>query len=97
MTMAVRSPIDSQCTTPTDKVLTPLTTAVAINSKAEDKEGADRVGEDKGDVWMDDVEVSASDVWVLHDVVMVVVAVDAVHAGVSVDVTVREKEEGETV
>ncbi|KAJ1165348.1 hypothetical protein NDU88_005776 [Pleurodeles waltl] len=48
---------------------------------------------------MDVVEVSASEVCVLHDVVMVVVAVHAVHAGVSADVTVRkeEEEEGETV
>ncbi|KAJ1190508.1 hypothetical protein NDU88_007246 [Pleurodeles waltl] len=47
---------------------------------------------------MDVVEVSASEVCVLHDVMMVV-AVDAVHAVVSADVTVKEdeKEEGETV
>ncbi|KAJ1217752.1 hypothetical protein NDU88_005342 [Pleurodeles waltl] len=81
MAMAVITPIDNQCTTPTVRVLTPLTTAVAINSQAEDKEGADRVGEDTGDVWMDVVEVAASEVYVLLGVVMVVVAVDAVHAG----------------
>ncbi|KAJ1127864.1 hypothetical protein NDU88_006257 [Pleurodeles waltl] len=59
----------------------------------------DRVGEDKQDVWMKVVEVSASDVSVLHVAVMVVVAVDALYAVVSADVTVREEEEekGETV
>ncbi|KAJ1096952.1 hypothetical protein NDU88_002082 [Pleurodeles waltl] len=57
--------------------------------------GADRVGEDKQDVRMDVLEVSASEVGVLHDVVMVVVAVDVVHAGVIADVTVREEEEEE--
>ncbi|KAJ1131825.1 hypothetical protein NDU88_010157 [Pleurodeles waltl] len=49
---------------------------------------------------MDVVEVSASEVCELHGVVMLVVDVDAVHAGLSVDVTVREveeEEEGETV
>ncbi|KAJ1081983.1 hypothetical protein NDU88_002155 [Pleurodeles waltl] len=50
--------------------------------------GPDRVGED---MWMDVVEVSASELCVLHDVV--VVAVDAVHADVSADVTAREEEE----
>ncbi|KAJ1105547.1 hypothetical protein NDU88_002952 [Pleurodeles waltl] len=34
--MPVIFPIDSQCTTPTARVLTPLTTAAAINSQAED-------------------------------------------------------------
>ncbi|KAJ1107356.1 hypothetical protein NDU88_004747 [Pleurodeles waltl] len=49
---------------------------------------------------MDVVEVSASGMCVLLGVVMLVVDVDAVHAGVSVDVTgrkVKEEEEGETV
>ncbi|KAJ1164502.1 hypothetical protein NDU88_004939 [Pleurodeles waltl] len=56
--------------------------------------------EDTGDTWMDVVEVSASEVCVLLGVVMVVVAVEAVHADVSVNVTVSEEEEveeGETV
>ncbi|KAJ1082652.1 hypothetical protein NDU88_002817 [Pleurodeles waltl] len=57
--------------------------------------GADRVGEDTGHTWMDEVEVPASEVCVLLGVVMLVVAVDAVHARVSVDVTVREVEEEE--
>ncbi|KAJ1173855.1 hypothetical protein NDU88_005680 [Pleurodeles waltl] len=49
---------------------------------------------------MDVVEVSASEVCVLLDVMMQVVNDDVVHAGVSVDVTgleVEEEEEGETV
>ncbi|KAJ1197640.1 hypothetical protein NDU88_001496 [Pleurodeles waltl] len=98
MTMEIIPPIDSHCIIPTARVTTPLTMAVAINCQAEDKEGADRVGEDKGDTWMDVVEVSTSEMCVLLDVVMMVAAVDAVQAGVSVDVTVREEEEeGETV
>ncbi|KAJ1152893.1 hypothetical protein NDU88_005667 [Pleurodeles waltl] len=56
---------------------------------------ADRVGEDTGDMWMDVVEVSASEVCVLLGVVILVMDVDAVHAGVSMDVTVREVEEGD--
>ncbi|KAJ1181736.1 hypothetical protein NDU88_006936 [Pleurodeles waltl] len=59
------------------------------------------VGEDTGDVCMDVVEVSASEVCVLLGVVMMlVVDGDAVHAGVGVEVTgweVEEQEEGETV
>ncbi|KAJ1090367.1 hypothetical protein NDU88_003500 [Pleurodeles waltl] len=60
------------------------------------------VGEDTGEVCMDVVEVSASDVCVLLGVVMMlVVDIDVVHAGVSVDVTgwevEEEEEEGETV
>ncbi|KAJ1176788.1 hypothetical protein NDU88_002055 [Pleurodeles waltl] len=72
------------------QVFTMLFYAMALMER-----GADRVGDDKGDAWMDVVEVSASEVCVLHDVV--VVAVAAVHAGVSVNVTVREEEEGEKV
>ncbi|KAJ1097415.1 hypothetical protein NDU88_002534 [Pleurodeles waltl] len=60
-----------------------------------------RVGEDTEDACMDIVEVSASEVCVLLGVVMLVVDVDAVHAGLSVDEIVREveeeEEEGETV
>ncbi|KAJ1084186.1 hypothetical protein NDU88_004338 [Pleurodeles waltl] len=86
--------------------------------------GADRVGEEKEYEWMYVVVASASEVVVLHEVVMVVIAHvvcgvhvcrsavvtvgkfvqvagsgtdDAVHAGVSADVTVREEEDGETV
>ncbi|KAJ1154696.1 hypothetical protein NDU88_007439 [Pleurodeles waltl] len=54
-----------------------------------------RVGEDTGDAWMDVVEVSPSEVYVLLGVVLLVVAVEAVHAGVSVDVTVTEMEDEE--
>ncbi|KAJ1139992.1 hypothetical protein NDU88_006353 [Pleurodeles waltl] len=60
----------------------------------------DTVGEDTGDKWMDVEEVSAREVCVMLGVVMLVVDVEAVHAGVSVDVTereVEEEEEGETV
>ncbi|KAJ1190400.1 hypothetical protein NDU88_007138, partial [Pleurodeles waltl] len=38
--------------------------------------GADRVGEDIGDTWMDALEVSASEVCVMLGVVMLVVDVE---------------------
>ncbi|KAJ1169198.1 hypothetical protein NDU88_001104 [Pleurodeles waltl] len=53
------------------------------------------VGEDTGDACMDVVEVSASEVCLMLGVVMLVVDVDAVHAGVSVDGIVKEVEEEE--
>ncbi|KAJ1087942.1 hypothetical protein NDU88_001101 [Pleurodeles waltl] len=64
------------------------------------RRGYDRLGDDTGDEYMDVVEVSASEVFVLLGVVMLVVDDDAVLAGVSVDETVsevEEEEEGETV
>ncbi|KAJ1180441.1 hypothetical protein NDU88_005662 [Pleurodeles waltl] len=61
--------------------------------------GAGTVGEDRGDMCMAVVEVSASEVCVLLGVVlMLVVDDDVVHADVSVDGTGKEvEEEGETV
>ncbi|KAJ1218488.1 hypothetical protein NDU88_006066 [Pleurodeles waltl] len=62
--------------------------------------GTDRVRKDREDACMAVVEVSAGEVCVLLGVVKVVVDVDVVHAGVSVDVTGREvveEEEVETV
>ncbi|KAJ1107298.1 hypothetical protein NDU88_004690 [Pleurodeles waltl] len=58
------------------------------------------VGEDTGDACMVVVEVSASEMCVLLGVMKLIVDVDVVLAGVSVDVTgreVEEEEEGETV
>ncbi|KAJ1108222.1 hypothetical protein NDU88_005604 [Pleurodeles waltl] len=63
--------------------------------------GEDTLGEDTGDVWMVVGVVTARERGVVVCVpVMAVVAVDVVHAGVSVDETGREEgdeEEGDTV